>query len=427
MPNKETVMEFKANVSLDDVVSLDNKKVQEFQEGLQEDELPDKIVVWIDAIHAMTTENYTTYQAKELRGDSSNKTGVHSWTHPYNKPVLTHHNQRSGEPVGRVLKAEFKNKSSINGKPCIRVKAEITDKDAIEKVLDGRYVTVSIGGRAENAYCSICGQNLLEEGMCEHWPGREYEGETCHVILADLTFIEVSFVNVPADSHAMIVQIDDQSQKDDDKPKSRPQASTESFNFNEGSPPSKGETESTKQGGNRMDLEEKVNTLESRVETKDEKIELLEGKLEDTESKIENLEEQNEDLEEKLEVKEGKLEQKDDKIENLLEEMQELKAKEHEALAQTVVEKKVELGRLPEDKVEEMVEQHVERTTESLKDALEDLKYEESLQAEESEEVEEGEDVDNPGLHNSQESQVEDEDDKKDMDEEVAERLKKLV
>jgi len=45
--------------------------------------------------------------------------------------------------------------------------------------------------------------------MCEHEPGVEYDGEVCYHIPTELTYKEISFVNVPADDHAVVAKHED--------------------------------------------------------------------------------------------------------------------------------------------------------------------------------------------------------------------------
>ncbi|QHW35677.1 hypothetical protein GZH47_32790 (plasmid) [Paenibacillus rhizovicinus] len=153
-----------------------------------------KLIVQMEAIHVGRTANYTFYTKEGLQG------GLESWTTPRPKPVLTHHNQYSGEPIGRILKAEFSDVTQ-SGKAGLMFTVEVTDPDAIEKVLDGRYQTVSIGASTDKVTCNICGTNRIEE-WCDHYPGESYEGQTAHFIIGNTFGREVSYVNVPADEHA---------------------------------------------------------------------------------------------------------------------------------------------------------------------------------------------------------------------------------
>jgi hypothetical protein len=153
-----------------------------------------KLIVTMEAIHVGRTRNHTFYTEEGL------KAGLSSWTHPYNKPVLTHHNERNGEPIGRILKAEYSEKT-LSGKPGLIFTCEITDPDAIEKVLDGRYQTVSIGASTDKVVCNICGTDRTQE-WCEHFPGEKYEEQTCHFIIGTTYGREVSYVNTPSDENA---------------------------------------------------------------------------------------------------------------------------------------------------------------------------------------------------------------------------------
>ncbi|WPA89493.1 hypothetical protein MTATph1_CDS0006 [Moorella phage MTATph1] len=166
---------------------------------VQQEQVGNKsLVCRIEAIHAGVTKNYTMYSAEELRKSLS------TWTTPYNKPVLTHH-EIYGEPIGRVVSADFK-QSTLSGRECQELVVRLTDAEAIAKILDGRYITVSVGGVADSATCSICGTNWVE-ATCEHTPGETYDGVPCVAILHGIEFMEVSFVNVPADQDAKVVGI----------------------------------------------------------------------------------------------------------------------------------------------------------------------------------------------------------------------------
>lgn len=153
-----------------------------------------KLIVQMEGIHVGKTANSTFYTEQGL------KNGLSTWTHPYNKPVLTHHEQHSGEPIGRILKAEF-SESTKSGRKGLVFTVEITDPTAQEKVLDGRYQTVSIGASTNKVTCNICGTDRTQE-WCEHWKGSSYDGQECHFVVGDTFGEEVSYVNIPADSDA---------------------------------------------------------------------------------------------------------------------------------------------------------------------------------------------------------------------------------
>ncbi|SFJ62377.1 hypothetical protein SAMN02799624_05222 [Paenibacillus sp. UNC496MF] len=153
-----------------------------------------KLIVQMEAIHVGRTANYTYYTKEGL------SEGLASWTTPYNKPVLTHHDDYHGEPIGRILKAEFHDMTK-SGRAGLVFTVEITDPTAIEKVLDGRYQTVSIGATTDKVTCNICGTDRTQE-WCDHYPGEEHDGQTAHFIIGTTFGREVSYVNVPADQNA---------------------------------------------------------------------------------------------------------------------------------------------------------------------------------------------------------------------------------
>jgi len=98
----------------------------------------------------------------------------------------------------------------------VRLTTEITDPDAIQKIIDGRLVSVSSGHSSKLMTCNLCGNQLLdafaryfgmeEEGSCDHIPGKVYKDDDykglCFGITGPLTYHEVSFVNMPAQSPA---------------------------------------------------------------------------------------------------------------------------------------------------------------------------------------------------------------------------------
>ena len=188
------------------------------------------------------TRNHGFYLPQKMRD------GVSSLIENYNKPILTHHNSHD-DPVGRIVDAKYIDTSmsfprdsaldatikdlcrpgisfyksldlvdklsesdllrdpSYPGLGHILITAEITNTDAIQKILDKRYLTVSIGASTDKAVCSVCKQDWVEEGPCEHTPGKVYDDALAYIIAGKLLYDEASFVNVPADALARIVMI----------------------------------------------------------------------------------------------------------------------------------------------------------------------------------------------------------------------------
>lgn len=89
----------------------------------------------------------------------------------------------------------------------IQVVANVADPVAIQKLLDGRYLTGSVGATTNRAVCSICRTDWTENGPCDHKPGGIYDDAKCFIIAGDLSYDEYSFVNVPADRHSKVLEL----------------------------------------------------------------------------------------------------------------------------------------------------------------------------------------------------------------------------
>lgn len=157
----------------------------------------------IEAIHAGPTRNFNHYPADKLRGNQELKSGVYSWMHPYAKPVIYNHDTETA-PSGRIQQAAYSEFTS-SGRPGIIVVPKITEKSAIQSIMDGRLLTVSIGATTDSATCSICGTDIINEDFCGHWRGDTYDGRVCEWVSGNVWFDELSWVNVPADSDAMVI------------------------------------------------------------------------------------------------------------------------------------------------------------------------------------------------------------------------------
>lgn len=97
-----------------------------------------------------------------------------------------------------------------DGSSYVRLQIAITDPVAVQKVLDKRYLTGSVGGRANKAICSISGADLAKETEAGRPPlskyrrGQVYKGKLAYVDMQDISFKEYSFVNQPADSKSSV-------------------------------------------------------------------------------------------------------------------------------------------------------------------------------------------------------------------------------
>lgn len=360
-----------------------------------------KLIVQMEAIHVGRTANYTYYTEEGL------KAGLESWTKPYNKPVLTHHNQHNGEPIGRILRAEFSD-STMSGRKGLIFTCEITDPDAIEKVLDGRYSTVSIGATTDKVICNICGTDRTKE-WCDHWKGEEYDGQTCHYIIGTTYGREVSYVNVPSDENAgnFSISIEDE---DETSASSKESESTtlQIFQIAEGLMQSAHLPEVNLYESASDDVKELIDGLlekEERsvpkvkytvneqgqiIDDKGQVIEVeemqkLQNDLTEAKTRISELEK---DLQEaqstlsKVVIEKSKVDslltEKEEEIVRLAEENAQLIEKAHRALAEKVVDMKLTLRKSDVIGVsrEEAIAEHIKRSEESLQDTVKDLQIE---------------------------------------------------
>lgn len=197
------------------------------------------LIAQIEMTHAgVVTRNMGLYLPDNM------KKGTPSFTKHYNKPVLVGHDSDS-DPVGRVVKAdyidtsftyvqndkylsslmrfndkkevkkndlvsfaqhvitEYNGKDNYRGLGHILGTLKITDPEAIQKVLDERYLTVSISMSSDSAYCSECGTDWVSEGPCEHERGQVYDsGVPVVLIPGKMNYNHVGFVSEPADQFA---------------------------------------------------------------------------------------------------------------------------------------------------------------------------------------------------------------------------------
>ena len=220
------------------------RQVQDFNEGGRLGVAP-KLVVAVAATHAgLPTGNMAFYTPDRM------KSGLPSFTDGYPKPVLLHHND-SADPVGRVHRATYRDLSHKYLEPMSQFKERyggitfcdavqdlekafdqvnwimenmvpmkdyvglgygeldlhITDAIAAEKIVDQRYLTVSVGFTTDSMYCSNCHQDWAAEGFCEHERGKVYDGKKTLLIPGKFQYEEVSWVNSPADGQAQVLSL----------------------------------------------------------------------------------------------------------------------------------------------------------------------------------------------------------------------------
>ena len=86
----------------------------------------------------------------------------------------------------------------------MRVTAKISDEEAIEKFLDGRYITFSAGSTTDRHVCSVCLSDWATGDFCEHNHGQIYDNDICVFITGNFEVLEGSVVNMPADDLSQV-------------------------------------------------------------------------------------------------------------------------------------------------------------------------------------------------------------------------------
>lgn len=230
-------------------LNLDNiksERKQVFIDSLQ-DTSPQKsyLYVTVMATHAGTiTGNKMFYRPDKMRD------GLPSFMDKYNKPVLLHHDHRK-DAIGRVKAASYKDLSYKYLEPMSQFKDRyggvtftdakvdtdkafdqvqwviknlvpmkdyvglgygevgmtINDADAAQKILDERYLTVSVGFVSDAMFCSICQTDWGSEDICEHERGNTYDGTPMLLIPGSFGYEEISYINIPADGDAKVLSI----------------------------------------------------------------------------------------------------------------------------------------------------------------------------------------------------------------------------
>ena len=169
-------------------------------DSVDKNNIPNKIIVVLEATHTGVNKNHVEYTMNSL------ETSASTWTKDFEKPVLLNHNVYS-DPLGRVKNAKYRQSIMDSNKYCIELTVEITNKDAIERFLDGRYKTFSIGGSTDSATCSVCGKDVAKDGWCGHSRGRMYDNKKCYWTFGEMSYDEISVVNTPADPNAQAIDI----------------------------------------------------------------------------------------------------------------------------------------------------------------------------------------------------------------------------
>lgn len=201
------------------------------------------LLVKVAATHAGIVNSNSRFYRPDRMQDAA-----HQWMPPeegkgYPKPVLFEHDQK-GDVLGRVRTARYIDESykwvpdfptikdsvfykvgdkkvdlfksvdwivdnlmgqkDYSGLGYIELGLNVTNPEAISKVLRDEYLTVSVGFKTDSAFCSVCHTDWAKDDKCDHRPGSmdEESGRPAFLICGDFQYEEISFVNFPADPFA---------------------------------------------------------------------------------------------------------------------------------------------------------------------------------------------------------------------------------
>lgn len=358
---------------------------------------PNSIMVEIEGIHAapFATRNYTRYTPNCL------KKSVASWTNPYRRPLIKHHNEEDGEIIGRICEAKYITKNTRSETPALLFTVNIPGEQAKADVKSGLLETTSIGVIAHSVKCSICGQELANGETCEHERGAIYNGETCYWDIHEMEAKELSYVIVPSDMYAKNIDIYPATASNS-KVKAFAESLNQDLNLTKGDITDMPE-----------DLKVKLQESEAKVTALTQEVTELKEAATQTSEKIAELEKTNSDLttvKESLEQElEGLKTEKDDLTQKMTEAAQmregleaqvaEVKAELKEALVQNFVTMREALGHSDID-----VEAVKNRSEESIKDSISDLSkdFKESLTKKDKDISNLGNTLQNPSLKESE-------------------------
>jgi len=176
------------------------------------------------------------------------RAGVDSWTTPYPKPMILNHD-KSVDPIGRLVSAEwvsnqdqalkfFDNVSQFMqlqdafdsdspqriykamkkaklltnrawpGLGALHGATRVVDEAAIEKFLDGRYLTFSAGTHTDRYACGICGDDWAQGEICDHRPGQITDGDIGIFVTGIFNGDEVSVLNMPANDFSQVLSME---------------------------------------------------------------------------------------------------------------------------------------------------------------------------------------------------------------------------
>lgn len=240
MPNERRWLKIRDYLTIKPSEVLENKRfIWECKDS--KTETGHSLLVRVAATHAGIVTGNRKFYRPDFMAES-----VHTWL-PDNlapRPVLRAHDEE-GDVLGRVREAKFVDSSykykgdypilldsvfynrdsrrrlnsfktiewitdnlvvlpEYSGLGYIELGLQITNPEAIEKVLRDEYLCVSAGARTDEAICSACHTDWASDDKCSHKIGQIVDGKRVFHINGRFKYEELSFVNFGADPFAMV-------------------------------------------------------------------------------------------------------------------------------------------------------------------------------------------------------------------------------
>jgi hypothetical protein len=174
--------------------------------------------------------------------------GIPSWTTPYAKPIIRNHD-RNEDPMGRFMSVDYRYidekalgffktgrdfmmvkdaldsddpkkiyKTLSNSKLLTNSKwpgvgeliatARVTDEKAVEKFLDGRYMTFSAGSNTDRYVCGLCQTDWATGEQCDHTAGEIVDGQLVVFVTGTFFGDEASVLTTPANDYSAVLALE---------------------------------------------------------------------------------------------------------------------------------------------------------------------------------------------------------------------------
>ena len=240
-----TIVADKANNFKHEVFNNKSPHYLEFEYFQADEEAPQGLIVLVKTTHGFRiTRNEGLYMPSML------VSGLDSLVKPFNVPIKPAHRDSAGnlqvEPIGRVIGGQYIHQipfgnigfdsraaatvdpdtpegislirqamlkgplldDDFEGLGYVLTKGLITDTEAIKKILDGRYLTVSVELRTDKWINPVTGNSWLddiEQGDIDYFIGDMVDGIRAIKVANRIKYDAYAFVTHPADEEALVI------------------------------------------------------------------------------------------------------------------------------------------------------------------------------------------------------------------------------